>query len=163
MKPNRNDLFLLCAVVWGCGPNTPKPTEPVVTAQEEPMPQENPASAKPLSLTGTLEDGGLSRGKTMAAWNGIPTGERYYVFTPDEGQPTIDQADTHFMVQYPKQDNIDALVNQRVTLTGTWNIPKPVEYNPEQPRQMPIGGGPGGHEIIQPQVTFTATAIQGVP
>ena len=152
-----------------CGP---KSTTPSVERSAEPTPKPNPQPAPQAStpdavpptsevtLTGTLAEGGESRGKTIAAWNGVPVGETFYWFQPDAGEPLVDGASERFMLRVPSKEEADVLVTKRVRITGQWNVPEPVEYNPMEPRQVPITAGPDGStRIEQPDVTFTATSL----
>ena len=130
--------------------------------QPDPMPPEEAASVKAfVSIEGQLLEGDISRGKTIAAWNGIPVGERYYFFVPAEGQPVVSGTGPTIMVRVPDQESAVPFVGRQVIMSGTWNVPEPIQVDPDQPRQMPISLGPGGdNQVIQPEVIFIAHGIE---
>ena len=85
-----------------------------------------------MILTGIAQRIETSAGKTMASWNGIPSGERYLVFLPDGQEESI-------MLWFPeKSDVIEQFVGQKIQIEGEWfqredtidyaNTQHPIEY-----------------------------------
>jgi hypothetical protein len=148
-------------------PSVERPTESAPAANSKPTPgPTQAAAAAPLlevTLTGTLSVGGVSSGKTIAAWNGVPVGESFYWFTPDPGETLVRGAASKIMLRVPSKKQADALLTRRVRVTGLWNIPQPVKTQPRMPRQMPVTlGRDGSSEVVQPDVTFAATTLTEV-
>ena len=94
------------------------------------------ANSDTVIVRGRIVGSGISRGKTLAAWNGIPTGERYFRLTMDHGDVETRRAQRTVFVRVPKNWQEEKLVGRDVRLGGTWTKPRPIEMN--QPRQMPI-------------------------
>ena len=156
--------------VLGCGTKAPPtgqiaPPPPSQDAQPAEGQTTDGAAAVPASapenlsatLTGVLTDGDESRGKTLAAWNGIPVGERFYHLELDGGQTLHSTAADGFMIRAADQETAAKFVSQRVTITGKWEVPTPVEVNPEEPMQMPISSS---GDVMQRATIFIAETIQ---
>jgi hypothetical protein len=93
----------------------------------------------PIAITGTVEDAGVSRGKTLAAWNGIPSGEPWLRVRPDPGQDLLAAAPEVILVSVPRALMPEEPVGQALQLVGRWRLPAPVEPPDDDiPRQMPI-------------------------
>ena len=116
--------------------------------------------SKPIKLIGVLTQGEESRGKTLAAWNGIPIGHHVYYLDADDGQRLHPNATNRFMVRAKNQVQAAQFDGKRVVITGIWDVPATVPDHPEQPMQMPITSEPDGtHRVIQKQTVFVAERI----
>lgn len=136
----------------GCGNKQPASTEP--ESQETPV---MPQSKSMISVTGTLKEGGVSSGKTIAAWNGIPVGERYFYVEPDAGQSLVEGAGARVMVRAMESEKAGGLIGKKVVISGVWQVPERVIVSLDEPRQVPIEIGPGGDTtVVQPEVIFVA-------
>ena len=64
-------------------------------------------------LQGKVQRVGVSRGKSLASWNGIPSGERYLEVIVDKGDIV--------MIWYPEHsDSIDRYVGREIRIEGEW-------------------------------------------
>ena len=155
-------------ILLGCGTKQ-GPNAETHTVVNEPSDASNEQVATPVApselsatLTGTLSEGGESRGKTIAAWNGVPVGETFYYFTADADQTLVPSAESEFMVRAPDQEAAAAVVGKRVIMTGTWSVPEPVEV-PSEPTmmQVPVNIGPSGESgVVQPATIFVASGFK---
>jgi hypothetical protein len=119
--------------------NSPVATEPHMTPAAQPTPKKTDEPAGPeVTITGKALSAGLSRGKTIAAWNGIPSGQRYLVFKLDSGieHPTgsTDPIEVWTSGGFADEDD---LIGKPLTLIGKWKSPP--EDDLTEMRQRPIG------------------------
>lgn len=89
-------------------------------------------------ITGNVLSQGVARGKTIAAWNGVPSGKQYLVFKledpkthPTHSRDPIEVWSSH---GFPDAPN---LIGKSLTLVGKWKIPP--KDNLSEMRQRPIG------------------------
>ena len=92
-------------------------------------------STPTVTLTGAIVGQSESRGKTMAAWNGVPAGETYFKLTLDPGQTRPEGAPEEPILRVPGADPSKGWVGKRVRITGRWTTPAPVETH------VDAGGG----------------------
>ena len=90
-----------------------------------------------IRITGTVLSTGVSRGKTIAAWNGIPSGKQYLVFKLDDPKkhPTHSPNPIEIWSSHGFSD-VANLIGKSITLVGKWKIPP--EDNLSEMRQRPI-------------------------
>ena len=161
-------LWAICLLsLAGCGSKTPPtgqiaPPPPEASTPEDAevvAPKASTATSEDLSatLTGVLSEGGESRGKTIAAWNGIPVGERFYHLELDGGQTLHSSATEGFMIRAADQTTAATFAGKRVTITGKWEVPAPVEPQPAEPMQMPVAGDGG---VMERATIFIAEGFQ---
>ena len=89
----------------------------------------------PSSLSGTVAAVGTSRGKTMAAWDGVPAGESFLLIRCEHRHKSVH---AWFPDGVPPQAG-PGLLGRRVRLRGRWQ--EPPEEPPQciyEPRQEPI-------------------------
>lgn len=85
------------------------------------------------SLTGVISQVGISRGKTIAAWNGVPPPHPFLLI-----QREWDEQVYAWFPQQPPED-MERLVGKRVRLTGRWVEPPAQEAaDIDQPMQQPM-------------------------
>ena len=71
-----------------------------------------------MILIGTVQEIGTSAGKTLAAWNGIPCGERYLLVATD----TTGIRDM-VMVWYPEHSELlDGFLGKQINVEGAWFV-----------------------------------------
>ena len=106
-----------------------------------------------LQLVGTVQSTGVCRGKTLAAWNGIPAGSPFAVlavaglaravqvcpgWSPSRCWSTGVDAGQQARLQ-AGQALLEASAGATVALTGGWSALRHVEpERPDQPRQRPV-------------------------
>ena len=104
------------------------------------MSPETPSSTpNPTEITGWVTEIGTSRGKTIAAWDGVPTGKPYLRVKIDKHivKPTRSGLSVH--VWFPQQDVDPSLYQEKhVRLYGTWHPPKEEPQDIYEHRQQPI-------------------------
>ena len=89
----------------------------------------------PTYLSGTVAAVGISRGKTMAAWDGVPAGEPFVLIRCDHQHKSVH---AWFPDGAPRQART-AQLGKRVRLRGRWQ--EPPQETPQsiyEPRQAPI-------------------------
>ena len=91
-------------------------------------------------IKGTVVRTGVSRGKTMAAWNGIPSTQAFMVIKLDQGQKAETLREEVY-VWFPNDvpNSMEILIGKHIQLVGQWVHPpkrKTVDIN--QPMQQPI-------------------------
>ena len=92
-------------------------------------------------ITGRVTAVGHSRGKTLAAWDGVPSGQGFLLVHLDGDVPRPPAAADSVHVWFPEvpPPELPPLVGQRIRLQGRWQDP-PIEEPDsfEQPRQQPL-------------------------
>jgi hypothetical protein len=92
------------------------------------------ANQPPAFLSGRVAQLGTSRGKTMAAWDGIPTGQPFLLIRCDIRKSTVH-------AWFPNgAPPLEDLLGKRLRLRGSWQRP-PEDKSPEsvyESRQEPI-------------------------
>ena len=87
-------------------------------------------------ISGAVLETGTSRGKTLAAWNGIATGRGWLRIAGGPGESTL--------VELPPWLDSASFADQRVRLTGRWHPPgsSPMPRPGEPIAQMPVAQMP---------------------
>ena len=113
-------------------------------------------------LSGQVAEVGTSRGKTMAAWDGVPAGEAFVRILCDHRRQSVH---AWFPDGAPP---LDALLGKRVRLRGRWQVP-PEAPPPsiDEPRQAPIApmdtGTLEAHDALLSFLTHADPGGDGVP
>lgn len=128
-----------------------------------------------VEMTGRVIGSGVSRGKTIAAWNGIPTGHVFLQIQPEgavKGAP--DGAQAPYLVQLPTLIASPPAEGARVHLVGHWRPAKPMPrlapdgvvpqmpIEPAQIPQMPIEPAPVVAEPIE-QAPIEQAPVEQAP
>ena len=122
-----------------------------------------PSTDASIVLSGTLRSGGESRGKTLAAWSGIPVGTSYYYLEVSNSETLIAEATSPILVQSPPTYYGVALVDTQVHVLGTWRIPAAVVSDDNDMMQKPISVSNSGETtVVAPLPVFVATSIQAI-
>ena len=76
-------------------------------------------------IRGIISDSGISRGKTLAAWHGVPTQHTFIVVSldADVDRPPAHKEDVYVWSSDHTFDQIDPLIGRRVRLNGHWRLP----------------------------------------
>ena len=94
-----------------------------------------PDKQTPTHLLGTVAAVGTSRGKTMAAWDGVPVGEAFVLIQCEHQHKSVH---AWFPDGAPPQAQAD-LLGKRVRLSGRWQAPPEAPpLSIHEPRQAPI-------------------------
>lgn len=139
--------------VTGCGGEVIRADAGAQSVSIPPSPLVNNQT---ITLDGVITKVGTASGKSMAAWNGFEVGEMVYRFKPC--QPLPDTARS-MRLHVPERLVIFSYLNRVVRLTAEVHVPKPVDYDPAQPMQMPVS--PSGAAIAR-ETTLTAVDVAEV-
>jgi hypothetical protein len=114
-------------------------------------------------IVGRIVGSGISRGKTLAAWNGIPTRERFFRLAIQREEPDGKTRTRTVFLRVPTAFQDKSLTGQDVRLLGRWTQPRPMDSG--QPanglQQMPIQQMPIQQMPIQ-QMPIQQMPIQPV-
>ena len=173
-------VALAVATLFGCGERTAVQTSSAEPGAAAPAadskktvsakkPKTTTIKAKPVigpeveqvNLTGTIVGVGQSRGKTMAAWHGVPSGERYFKLAIDAGQARPPGASETTFLRAPAADRERDLVGKKVRVVGSWSVPAPVRTHLDDgaPLQVPIHmpAGPAAPSALKKAPASTDT------
>ena len=93
------------------------------------------------SIRGSVSRIGVSRGKTIAAWNGVPPPHPFLVVTLDLEERQRSQSGDEVYVWFPHNppESMEALLGKHIELFGRWvHPPKREPADIHQPMQQPI-------------------------
>ena len=92
-------------------------------------------------INGFVSETGISQGKTIAAWNGIPPPHHFIVIKLDPEKKDSCQHGDEVYVWFPKNspEHMENLLGKHIQLSGIWvHPPRRQPANINQPMQQPI-------------------------
>ena len=133
----RWSMLALLTVCLGCNPKS-KSRDP----HEERTLEMSNESQKHSIIQGAVSRTGISRGKTMAAWHGVPPPHPFLVVKLNSNHKAKCVSGGEAYVWFPAgipQSEIETLVGTQVRLSGQWvDPPQRAPADLYQPEQRPI-------------------------
>ena len=126
-----------------------------------------------VQVIGVVEGAGVSRGKTLAAWNGIPVGEMYLKLRLGANQARPTDAPEVVFLRIPAKQRDTDWKGASVRVWGEWIEPAPVVSHVDDglghmmqvqaPIEIPEQSAPSASEgpgIVSREPIFFATRIE---